>query len=827
MGYFDFDRELSIKAEIYRPNDAIVEGVGHPVWTITSADIYSFSASSHLSDKAPFVGSTASTTFKMSVTRSSLTSMLGVASAVTIQDLNLIGYKIVPIIECDDISSPLGVMYVKRISAAEQVEYVTIEAIDAIGWLFNGSFVCDANDVTNAILGKGLTKNTFGAIFARLCDHVGATIGSNSYDNLLPALNNGNETVKFTDVFNMLEGREMSFRELLGYIAAYGGGYARANLMGNIEIVSINTASKYTVTPDAYFTYTARAESTLNIQYMRCRYAFDTSDEAYPRLFAPSSVTDPLTTTNVFECGCPFVRNQTQASRIYWQVANKVYESGSLDFRGNPSLLVGDAVTVQDLDGTRHKLLASSVNVSFNNGGLRMTVNSDMPEKTIAEYADSVFDKEGFIKPSRIRGIKTPAVQIGRGGITVKSSSGAVVMDAGLVSATGATSTPDPMNQANFSRVTADTITAGTVTANNIRPYIASATFSYPETSWEQFLTKIVPSAEWGSLTYNVTANCSAAMANTLFRINNAHVHLLTIQSNTTNTGRLCPPMAFINFNGNCRMVDLYWNDTNTGSGTDATPLTFYYGGGFFSLRNCAFVRGYYGINAVCCNVSISADPAVVTRKGRMRSYFIRAISAFVNYTGAIPASTSGNQTTGQGAFVNSSSLTVLDAGDSGSSGTPTAPATIADVPITIRTYTDNGFEDGVLRSGYTSDGRDIGRIDFTLPTNARTITNALLTMRRVAGFGENGAINTRVGWGKGEWTDSVTTGSSQTFNTAVLPAQTVTIDVTAIMTAAKSSSATALALTTIDSAADVGDNGYSPNWAVWDNVSLQITYTA
>ncbi|WP_040195051.1 coiled-coil domain-containing protein [Clostridium culturomicium] len=172
----------------------------------------------------------------------------------------------------------------------------------------------------------------------------------------------------------------MVYRELMGYIASLCGGNFRFNRAGKIELLKMS-AAKYELDTDRY-TNPVKQDSLYKLQKITCSVS---EEEA----LASGTVTDgiEMVLTN------PYM-TQSRLDEILFDLKALSFYPLSLKMQGDPSLDIGDIISVTLKDGSKVKLPLMRVKYRYAGSfGAELMSVAKSPEKKKAEYKGSITQK--------------------------------------------------------------------------------------------------------------------------------------------------------------------------------------------------------------------------------------------------------------------------------------------------------------------------------------------------------------------------------------------------------------------------------------------------
>ncbi|MFL0245534.1 hypothetical protein [Candidatus Clostridium stratigraminis] len=168
-----------------------------------------------------------------------------------------------------------------------------------------------------------------------------------------------------------------TFREAIGFIASFLGGFARFNRAGKLEILSY-VDSGFSVTSDIY-SKLSTSEQLFTIGKLTCKVG--------------DSILTAGANGNEIQFENP-IMIQAQLDSIYNTLRNLSYMPYSMNWHGNQALQAGDKITITDLKGNTYNTLLMDNKISYK-GGLSGTASAVGKTET-----GQNFNSSGSIKNS-------------------------------------------------------------------------------------------------------------------------------------------------------------------------------------------------------------------------------------------------------------------------------------------------------------------------------------------------------------------------------------------------------------------------------------------
>ncbi len=447
-----------------------------------------------------------------------------------------------------------------------------------------------------------------------------------------------------------------------------------------------------------------------------------------------------------------------------------------------------------------------------------------------------------YVKTSYIE-VKDDHVNIGTGGAfnvgaaDVEIDTDRFTMILGDDEANPAMSFTSESKDMNIDGLTARIVEAKEVVAGNLRPYITSRAYTLSTDfggSLAQFAA-LLKKTTFGYCKLNVDVDDTSVTPVTFDYV---FCNQLVISSNQNNVWRQLPSMDFLRVTGEVLLQYIKWQ----GSHLDVSGTNY-----FARLRmakyrftQCWAFGAQSGIYLgemaeMLWQNSTSSDAA--TFGSTFSKYFVAAYEgAQAKVYGYVPAPASGAKyyTVGVGSEVKLVNVT----GVSGSVTPAVTPAT--SMALTFgsgttkpyyKTYYKSAWHTGELRQGRTSaKGLIYGCLFFALPSAAKAIKSAVLTLTRKSGVGKGDYVDVCVWNCKAGMTESTSPVSYLNnhvqVNDLLLGGQTKSIDVTALVSAMKTGGLPNVLILYIADSGLMSGKAYSSNYAQFSAASLSIQYS-
>lgn len=279
--------------------------------------------------------------------------------------------------------SPFGVWYVHSSSASEQSVLITLSGYDALASRFEAKFTDTASGY----------PTTIGALARTCCTAAKITLSSIAFANAAVSIA---KMPKWPD--------DVTLRNVIAYCAACAGGFARMTRDGKLEIISYFDGATKALTPSDYLTFEATGGAAFDFNCLEVKFTAD--DKDYTRFAKDETIADSPTNTIQVEGNPLFTK--AIANSLVTSLSSMKMDAGSITWLGDPSVRVGDIITVTTLKNKTYRLLANSESFEFS-GGLTAIHTCSLPAKntltsSVYSTGKSVFDPNGNINVTRIAG---------------------------------------------------------------------------------------------------------------------------------------------------------------------------------------------------------------------------------------------------------------------------------------------------------------------------------------------------------------------------------------------------------------------------------------
>ena len=275
-----------------------------------------------------------------------------------------------------------GVWYVSDVSAPEQSVCIDLSGYDALNTLFEATWTDS----------KSAYPTTLGSLATAVCAGAGIPLKTTSFTNADVQVASQPEWDE-----------ETSLRSVIGFIAACAGGFAHITRDGKLEIISYGTFSGYTLTSDYYTSLTRTNGAAFSFNALEVKDK-DSDDDTYKRYAIDTSVEDNATNTIRIENNPLFT--EAIANSLKTALSGLSATAASLSWVGDPSVQLGDKLTVTDTNGNSVVMRINSQSFSFS-GGFSAVSDCSLPTTTSqnsSSYTSSgnVIDGNGNIRVTRI-----------------------------------------------------------------------------------------------------------------------------------------------------------------------------------------------------------------------------------------------------------------------------------------------------------------------------------------------------------------------------------------------------------------------------------------
>lgn len=352
---------------------------------IAQEDIMSYDVSANLSSGEIPLGGTVSRDFSLTFdnTNYNINYRTIESAAVSVRAYSS---KTYPPTESD--WHDFGVWYVKDITASDQSYQVTITGTDAMDILLDKPFVAPSSYSTVGFL----------------LQHILTSCGM-SNDIETPEFINYDLAITDTPDWS----DDITYRDVVGYIAMCAAGYARISNTGKLQIVTPgHTAPKHTVDPEYYTELTNRGGQGFTFNALEV-----TQDDASTRHVIDSTIAPDPTNTIQIEWN-PLLTDDV-INTIMSKYNGLWIEGATLSWFGHPDVLPGDMLTVartnpSERTTTTVTMLITDYTISFDSGGISCECNSNVPTVNsdgTSGYSSSVqvFNPDGTVNAKAISGI--------------------------------------------------------------------------------------------------------------------------------------------------------------------------------------------------------------------------------------------------------------------------------------------------------------------------------------------------------------------------------------------------------------------------------------
>ncbi|MFT8313167.1 MAG: hypothetical protein ABF633_02805 [Clostridium sp.] len=178
---------------------------------------------------------------------------------------------------------------------------------------------------------------------------------------------------------NKIEG--YTYREAIGFIASFLGGFCRFNRAGKLEIISyVDTG--FSVTGDNYFKLNTN-QNAFTIGRLSCKAGQkkDSEGNAVDNILTAGSSGNEIQFENP-------IMTQTQLNNIYNVLKNLSYMPYSMDWQGNQALQAGDKITITDVDNNVYITLVMDNKITYK-GAITGSCSAVGKTETSQEFSSS------------------------------------------------------------------------------------------------------------------------------------------------------------------------------------------------------------------------------------------------------------------------------------------------------------------------------------------------------------------------------------------------------------------------------------------------------
>ena len=341
---------------------------------LTSSQIAGYSIDGSVESDCLPIGSTSASTFSLSFTSEKKYSARDLDDARVVVRISLNGGDF----------QPFGMWYIDNVDASEQNPFTQIDGADALNTRFEDTFSSNV-EMTHL----ALVQTVVAAASTKATGLSLATTDFHNYNAIVSKDANWGENT--------------TLRDVIGYVAACAGGFARINWAGGLEIITCGKGAKYTCNPDSYTEFSSTGGSGFDfncLQYM-FQTDVDTLTPEYTRFPIDESIADNACNT-IQMTGNPLITTQAMCTDIRDTLEGCSYDGATVTWFGNTTVLPGDELTVTNIAGETHKLLITSLSLTLDTGGLMADTSCEMPTLTAETSAYSsgttVFNADGSIR---------------------------------------------------------------------------------------------------------------------------------------------------------------------------------------------------------------------------------------------------------------------------------------------------------------------------------------------------------------------------------------------------------------------------------------------
>lgn len=370
MTFNKASRDLDIRGRIDLTDGSAIE--------LTSDNVFSYSINENNASSGFPLGSTSAGNYSLTINNvgKHLDGTLFDGAKVTVE----VGLK------GDDgqyAYSPFGQWYASNLSAPEQSVNATVTGYDALGMKFGAVFEDSADGY----------PCTLKDLFEDVCGLAGVSYRTSLFVNSDKPVS---EMPKWPD--------GVTLREVLGYIAACAGGFARIARDGLLEIISFGRTITHSLTPDNYFTFTPKDGVAFAFNALQVKFP---ESESYTRFAVDDTAEDNATNTIQID-GNPLITEE-----MAWVIVAALDGFGAIGsstrWQGDPAVRCGDKVVVTDLKGRQWTSIINSQQIRFS-GGLVFDSICNIPtlsknNSPAYRNASSPINPDGTINANRVAGL--------------------------------------------------------------------------------------------------------------------------------------------------------------------------------------------------------------------------------------------------------------------------------------------------------------------------------------------------------------------------------------------------------------------------------------
>ena len=498
-------RELTVRGSITFFDSTVA--------TLSSADIASFTVSESAGSQMLIGGTSASTVVIRLDNRAGEWEKGGSRLGSRSLDGTLLKLEIGVQGDNGYIYAPIGEYILEKAVGNEQETTIEIRGADALA------------NKTNKVFFDDETKypRTIKAILADVCTRAGITAKTQIFTN---------ENVS---IATMPQWQGANCRDIIGYIAACAGGFARIDRDGKLEIVRIENTVDYTLAGDRYLELKSDATSfgpfnAVIVQEHGAPYGTEPLRVATePSKFDTGLNSVTISANPLFEYGAE--TSTTIANGILAALSGITFDGGNIRWQGDPSLTVGDTVEITNLAGNKLKLLIMEQSLEFD-GGFVMESGNSISAETSKGFGGA-FTPSGKINLDAFDGkIHSGLIEdgaVGGGHIKDATITNAHIQDATITRAKISEAAVESLSADALDAVKAriNELVAGSITTDQLYVDLAAIAIA-------QITTANIDQANISWASINALTSVIASIANT--QIGTAHIDYAKIVDMVTQT---------------------------------------------------------------------------------------------------------------------------------------------------------------------------------------------------------------------------------------------------------------------------------------------------
>lgn len=396
------ERELDLRGTITLSTGSVVE--------LSPTNVMHYSITERSASTGFALGEAQSATYNLEIDASEhdLTPLLLDGAKVTVEaGINIDG---------DMLYVPFGVWYISSAQLSDQSAVAVLSGGDALEFDFDGRFTDYGVAYPRTLL----------AMLQDACKQAGVELATTDFINSSILVE---KKPKWPE--------DVSIRGVVGYIAACAGGFARINRSGELEIISYDPKdSSGTVTADTYKTLWTGDGVRFAFNCVAVKYP---GEEHWARFAIGPGIDGPNKTLLVD--GNPLY-TETIARNVMTALNGFVSDGVGIDWIGDPTLRLGDIVTVEAVDGTLYTVVVNNQSISYD-GGLSASTESSIAKRNGSSSGYSAnepaINADGLLNGGKLVAGSVVAEKIAAEAVTAeKIAAGAVTtdkLDAGSVTA--------------------------------------------------------------------------------------------------------------------------------------------------------------------------------------------------------------------------------------------------------------------------------------------------------------------------------------------------------------------------------------------------------